>query len=89
MTKRVIRQFTRIPHREPPKALDELTARELEVFRLIAAGQSNGEIAQTLFISDTTVKTHVTHIFQKLDLRDRAQAVVLAYQTGLAESESR
>jgi DNA-binding NarL/FixJ family response regulator len=87
ITKRVIRQFTRIPHPEPPKALDELTAREREVFRLIATGQSNSEIAHELFISDTTVKTHVTHIFQKLDLRDRTQAVVLAYQTGIFEPD--
>jgi DNA-binding NarL/FixJ family response regulator len=87
ITKRVIRQFTRIPHLEPPKALGELTAREREVFRLIATGQSNGEIARELFISDTTVKTHVTHIFQKLELRDRAQAVVLAYQTGIFEPD--
>jgi DNA-binding NarL/FixJ family response regulator len=52
------------------------------VFRLIAQGLSNSEIAQELFISETTVKTHVTHILQKLNLRDRVQAVVLAYQTG-------
>jgi DNA-binding NarL/FixJ family response regulator len=87
ITKRVIRQFTRIPRPEPPKAIGELTGREREVFRLIAAGRSNGEIAHDLFISDTTVKTHVTHIFQKLELRDRAQAVVLAYQTGIFEAD--
>ncbi len=58
------------------------------MFRLIAAGLSNPEIAKELFISETTVKTHVTHILQKLDLRDRVQAVVLAYQAGLAEPES-
>ena len=74
--------------RAAAKALDELTAREHEVFRLIAAGLSNAEIAQELFISDTTVKTHVTHILQKLDLRDRVQAVVLAYQAGLFEGDS-
>ena len=56
---------------------------------MIARGLSNGEIAQDLFISDTTVKTHVTHILQKLNLRDRAQAVVLAYQTGLFETDAR
>jgi len=57
----------------------------LEVFRLIARGLSNAEIARELFISDTTVKTHVTRLLQKLELRDRAQAIVLAYQTGLFE----
>ena len=87
ITKRVIREFARMPRPEPPKALDELSARELDVFRLIARGFSNAEIAKELYISDTTVKTHVTHILQKLDLRDRVQAVVLAYQTGLFEAE--
>ena len=85
ITKRVIEQFTRIPRPEPPKELDELTAREQEILRLIANGLSNGEIANELYISDTTVKTHVTHILQKLNLRDRVQAVVLAYQAGLFE----
>ena len=88
ITKRVIEQFTRIPRPAPPKEIDELTAREREVFRLIAAGRSNAEIAHELYISDTTVKTHVTHIFQKLNLRDRAQAVVLAHQTGLLEADA-
>jgi DNA-binding NarL/FixJ family response regulator len=87
ITKRVINQFTRIPRPTPPKAFDELTTREQEVFRLIANGLSNTEIAQELYISDTTVKTHITHILQKLNLRDRVQAVVLAYQTGLFEAE--
>jgi DNA-binding NarL/FixJ family response regulator len=86
VTKHVIDQFTRTPRRERPKQLDALTERELEVLQLIARGLSNAEIAEQLFISDTTVKTHITHILQKLDLRDRVQAVVLAYQTGLADS---
>jgi DNA-binding NarL/FixJ family response regulator len=87
ITKRVIKEFGRLPRPAPPKELDELSERELEVFRLIARGLSNGEIAQELFISDTTVKTHVTHILQKLNLRDRVQAVVLAYQTGAFDTE--
>jgi DNA-binding NarL/FixJ family response regulator len=88
ITKRVIKQFARIRRPTPPKEFDELTAREQEVFRLIASGLSNTEIAQELYISDTTVKTHITHILQKLNLRDRVQAVVLAYQTGLVEAET-
>jgi DNA-binding NarL/FixJ family response regulator len=87
VTKRVISQFTRTPRPTAPPGLDELTERELEVFRLIAHGLSNAEIGETLFISDTTVKTHVTRVLQKLGLRDRVQAVVLAYQSGLVESD--
>ena len=87
ITRRVIRQFTRIPRPAPPKELDELTERELDVFRLIARGMSNAEIAEELFIGGTTVKTHITHILQKLELRDRVQAVVLAYETGLFEGD--
>ena len=89
VTKRVIKQFTRIPRPAPPRQLDELTERELDVFRLIARGLSNAEIGKELYISDTTVKTHITHILQKLDLRDRVQAVVLAYETGLFEGVER
>jgi DNA-binding NarL/FixJ family response regulator len=88
VTKRVIRQFTRTPRPAPPRALADLSEREQEVFRLIARGLSNAEIGKELFISETTVKTHITHILQKLDLRDRVQAVVLAYETGLFEPDS-
>ena len=87
ITHSVISQFARLPQPAPPKELEELTSRELEVFRLIARGLSNAEIGEQLFISDTTVKTHVTHVFQKLNLRDRVQAVVLAYQAGVVDAE--
>ena len=89
ITKRVIKQFTRLPRPTPPKGFEDLTTRERDVFRLIANGLSNTEIGQELFISDTTVKTHITHILQKLNLRDRVQAVVLAYQAGLFEVDAR
>jgi DNA-binding NarL/FixJ family response regulator len=89
ITKRVINQFMRIPQPTPPTELDDLTERELDVFRLIAGGLSNAEIGRELYISDTTVKTHITHILQKLNLRDRVQAVVLAYETGLFDADSR
>jgi DNA-binding NarL/FixJ family response regulator len=89
VTKRVIKRFARIPQPAPPRQLEDLTERELAVFRLIAQGLSNAEIGRELYISDTTVKTHITHILQKLDLRDRVQAVVLAYQTGLFEADTR
>lgn len=88
VTKRVIREFTRKPHLEPPQELDDLSDRERDVLRFMARGLSNAEIGQELFISDTTVKTHVTHILQKLNLRDRVQAVVLAYQTGIVEADT-
>ena len=88
VTRRVIEQFTRIQRPEPPKELQELTPRELEILHLIASGLSNAEIGQELFISETTVKTHVTHVLAKLGLRDRVQAVVLAYQTGIFDPGS-
>jgi DNA-binding NarL/FixJ family response regulator len=86
VTKRVIGAFTRMPRPAPPKELDDLSARERDVFRLIALGLSNAQIGQELFISETTVKTHVTHILSKLGLHDRVQAVVLAYQTGVFDA---
>jgi DNA-binding NarL/FixJ family response regulator len=87
VTKRVIKQFTHISRPTRPRALDELTEREQEILRLIAQGLSNAEIGSQLYISETTVKTHVTHVLQKLNLRDRVQAVVLAYQSGLVEHD--
>jgi DNA-binding NarL/FixJ family response regulator len=86
ITKRVIKQFTRIPQRTPPRQLGDLTDRELDVFRLVARGLTNAEIGDELHIGDTTVKTHITHIFQKLNVRDRVQAVVLAHETGLFDA---
>jgi DNA-binding NarL/FixJ family response regulator len=88
VTRRVIRQFVRTPRPEPPAAVGELTSRELEVLRLITLGRSNAEIAGELFISEGTVKTHVTHVLQKLGLRDRVQAVVLAFRTGMFGSDA-
>ncbi len=88
VTRRVIEEFVRRPPasvRALPAKLEDLTARELEVLKLVARGLSNAEIATELFVSDTTVKTHVAHVLTKLDLRDRVQAVVLAYESGLVQ----
>ena len=85
ITRRVIERFASIPQPRHQKKLEELTERELDVLHLIARGLSNIEIGQELYISDTTVKTHITHILQKLDLRDRVQAVVMAYESGLLD----
>ena len=89
VTRRLIGRFTRALRPTPeanaavPDRLSVLTARELEVLRLMAAGLTNGEIAGRLVVEETTVKTHVGRVLGKLDLRDRVQAVVLAYETGL------
>jgi DNA-binding NarL/FixJ family response regulator len=87
VTRRVIAHFTGFRRSPPPAAMARLTDREREVFRLLARGMSNAEIGRELYIGDTTVKTHVTRLLQKLDVRDRAQAIVLAYQTGVFDGE--
>jgi len=84
ITKRLIEQFAQsAPVSAPPQSLNELTPREAEVLILVASGLSNGEIADELVLSHATVKTHVKRILSKLGLRDRVQAVVLAYEAGL------
>jgi DNA-binding NarL/FixJ family response regulator len=86
ITRRLIADFAnRPPARDQPEVLADLTARELEVLRLVARGLSNAEIATALVVGDATVKTHVARIFAKLDLHDRAQAVVLGYESGLVQ----
>jgi DNA-binding NarL/FixJ family response regulator len=85
ITSRLIEQFARgrTGAQAPPPGFDELTAREVEVFKLLARGLSNAEIAAQLVVGETTVKTHVARLLAKLGLRDRVQAVVLAYESGL------
>ncbi len=90
VTKRVIERFVALPEQEPRAVagLDELTPREREVLGLLARGRSNAEIAAELVISDGTAKTHVARILGKLGLRDRVQAVILAYESGLSRPGS-
>ncbi len=85
VTKRLIHEFSRgaVAQQRAPAELEELTPRELEVFKLIARGMSNAEIAADLVVSETTVKTHVARVLMKLGVRDRVQAVVLAYESGV------
>jgi DNA-binding NarL/FixJ family response regulator len=83
ITRRVIQQFARLPPPGGTDALAGLTERERQVLQLVARGLSNAEIAAELFVSDATVKSHVAHLLAKLRLRDRVQAVVLAYESGL------
>jgi DNA-binding NarL/FixJ family response regulator len=89
VTRRLIEQFVMRGPRTPPAGLEELTAREAEVLVQLARGLSNTEIAAELVVSDATVKTHVAHILSKLGLRDRTQAVVVAYESGLVRVRGR
>jgi DNA-binding NarL/FixJ family response regulator len=87
VTRRLLEEFASRPDPQgaPPAEVDALTPRELEVLRLIARGLTNAEIADDLVVSETTVKTHVGHVLMKLGLRDRVQAVVLAYEAGIVQ----
>jgi DNA-binding NarL/FixJ family response regulator len=85
VTRRLIERFANRASAPPTQILERLTGREVEVLLLVARGLSNTEVAERLFLGETTVKTHVSHILDKLELRDRVQAVVLAYELGLVE----
>jgi DNA-binding NarL/FixJ family response regulator len=82
-TQRLLERFADGPSTAARRSLDELTEREQEILRLVAGGLSNGEIAQQLYLGETTVKTHVSSILRKLRVRDRVQAVIAAYEAGL------
>ena len=87
ITRRLVERFMSSPAVTAGSVrLDRLTPRETDVLRLVGGGLSNSEIATTLFLSEATVKTHLAHVFTKLDLRDRAQAVVVAYESGLVRA---
>jgi DNA-binding NarL/FixJ family response regulator len=90
VTRRLIAEFARTPATptQPPRAVQQLTERERTVLELVARGRSNAEIAKELTVGAATVKTHVTHVLTKLGLRDRVQAVIYAYETGLVQPGS-
>jgi DNA-binding NarL/FixJ family response regulator len=85
VTRRLIAEFARRRRPAPDPSIAALTPRELGVLELVARGNSNAEIARTLYLSENTIKTHVTHVLDKLALRDRVQAVIYAYETGIVE----
>jgi DNA-binding NarL/FixJ family response regulator len=90
VTRRLLDKFARsLPGRQPaPASLSTLTEREVEVLRLLASGLSNAELSERLFVSEATVKTHVSSLLRKLEVRDRVQAVILAYEAGLVRPAS-
>jgi DNA-binding NarL/FixJ family response regulator len=88
VTRRVVREFARQRRPTPPANLDRLSAREVEVLGLVARGRSNAEIGSALFVSEATVKSHVSSVLAKLGLRDRVQVVIFAYEHGIVEPAS-